>query len=208
MQVYKRNGAKVLFVADKINARINKFTYGLDASRLDIDAVVKQTLKLVKDNMRTQDIDEVVCEILEKEAREKHCSDYGVLYVRLKMSNLHKQTKKRFFDVIEQIRQAENKRADDEKTINDEDYLFIEKNQSMLDSAVISHRDYEYTMDQVETLEPQLYRIDGQIIERPSHFAMRRAIECYDNLDQVIEQYDRLTKSYKARSNEEVEAYH
>lgn len=203
MYVHKRSGSKVPFVAAKITARVNKFTYGLHTQSWEVDAVVEQALEVIKDNMRTRDIDDLVCEILDKNASETGRTDYGVLYVRLKMSNLHKQTKKRFSDVVAQIREAEKEINDEERTINDEDYVFIKEHQSALDSAIISHRDYEYTITEVEKVLPLLYRIDDQIIERPSHFAMRRAIDSSKDLDEVIDQYERFSSQHNNTDKQE-----
>ena len=128
------------------------------------------------DGVTTIELDNLAAETCAQMA-VKH-PDFGVLAARIAVSNLHKETKKRFSDVITDLRNCRNK-ANDKWTplIGEETFEIIMENKDELDSAIIYDRDFGYNYFGFKTLERSyLMKIDGKIAERPQHMLMRVAV--------------------------------
>ena len=101
--------------------------------------------------------------------------DYAILAARIAVSNLHKETKKRFSEVMtalhEYVNPINKKRT---PLISDEAYAVIVANADRLDSAIIYDRDYAYNYFGFKTLEKSyLMRMNDRVVERPQHMLMR-----------------------------------
>jgi len=101
--------------------------------------------------------------------------DYAVLAARIAVSNLHKETKKRFSEVMDElynyINPINKKRT---PLISEEAHRVIMANADRLDSAIIYDRDYGYNYFGFKTLEKSyLMRITDKVVERPQHMLMR-----------------------------------
>lgn len=125
--------------------------------------------------------------------------DYGLLAARLLVSNLHKQTHKKFSKVIYDL----NSRWDPETrqgdpVISERVYNIVMKHQKELDEAIDHKRDFDYTYYGFKTMERSyLLRIDDKIVERPQHLIMRTAVEIHgENIPKVIETYTLMSKQY------------
>ena len=94
--------------------------------------------------------------------------DYATLAARIAISNLHKETKKRFSDVIHDLYNYHiHKNC---SLISDEHYEIMLKHKDKLDSAIVYDRDYGYSFFGFKTLEKSyLLKIHGKIHERPQH---------------------------------------
>jgi ribonucleoside-diphosphate reductase subunit M1 len=123
---------------------------------------------------------------------EKH-PDYGILAARIAVSNLHKETKKQFSAVMEDLYKIKKPVP----MISDETYQTVKKNADELDSAIIYDRDYNYNYSDLKTLEASyLLRINGRVAERPSHMLMRIAINLHnDNIKKTIETYNLMSQN-------------
>ncbi|KAG4070819.1 hypothetical protein HA402_011045 [Bradysia odoriphaga] len=126
-------------------------------------------------------------------------ADYATLAARISVSNLHKETKKPFSDVIDDLYNMENAIVK-RKTpmISDFHHDIIMKNADRLNSAVIYDRDFSYSYFGIKTLERSyLLRINGKIVERPQHMLMRVAIGIHgEDLDAAIETYNLLSERF------------
>jgi ribonucleoside-diphosphate reductase alpha chain len=194
MFVINRDGNREPVLFDKITARIEKLTYGLDSKYVCSTLVSQKVCGLIIKDMHTTEIDELcantaVCMITTH-------PDYGVLASRIAVSNLHKETSKVFTDVIEKLHKYIDKKTKKPASlISDNVYKFIMENKDELNSSIIYNRDYNYEYFGFKTLERSyLLRINGEIVERPQHMLMRVAcgIHCGD-IKTVIETYNDMS---------------
>merc|ERR1719209_1800818 len=121
--------------------------------------------------------------------------DYAILAARIVISNLHKETKKVFSEVITDLY---NMRSHDRPTpmISEEHYKIIMANADRLNSAIVSNRDFNYQYFGFKTLERSyLLKIDGKVVERPQHMLMRVSVGIHgDDIDAAIETYNMLSQ--------------
>ena len=123
--------------------------------------------------------------------------DYAILAARIAVSNLHKQTKKQFSSVIEDlyyyVNPKNNKRA---AMISDQTYETVMKHAEELNSAIVYDRDFNYQYFGFKTLERSyLLRIGGNVAERPQHMIMRVAVGIHgDDIEHAIETYNLMSQ--------------
>jgi ribonucleoside-diphosphate reductase subunit M1 len=80
--------------------------------------------------------------------------DYAILAARIAVSNLHKETKKVFSQVIEDLYNYVNpKNGRKAAMISDKTYEIIMANAERLNSAIIFDRDFNYNFFGFKTLE-------------------------------------------------------
>ena len=122
-----------------------------------------------------------------------------VLAARISVSNLHKNTKKTFSDVMEDLYTYVNPRTGKKAPLlSDEVYKIIKDNADHLDSTLIYSRDFNYDYFGFKTLERSyLLKLNGEIAERPQHMLMRVAIGIHkDDIKEAIETYELMSKKY------------
>merc|ERR1719158_1942745 len=121
--------------------------------------------------------------------------DYAILAARIVVSNLHKETKKVFSEVITDLYKM---RSHDRPTpmISEEHYKIIMANADRLNSAIVSNRDFDYQYFGFKTLERSyLLKIDGKVVERPQHMLMRVAVGIHgEDIEAAIETYNMLSE--------------
>ncbi|XP_073949324.1 ribonucleoside-diphosphate reductase large subunit-like isoform X2 [Choristoneura fumiferana] len=125
--------------------------------------------------------------------------DYAVLAARLAISNLHKETKKHFSDVITDLYNIVNKHTKKRSPmISDFHYDIVMKNKERLDSAIVYDRDFKYNYFGFKTLERSyLLKIDNKVAERPQHMLMRVSIGIHgEDIDAAINTYNLLSEKY------------
>ncbi|MBT8272396.1 MAG: ribonucleoside-diphosphate reductase subunit alpha, partial [Bacteroidia bacterium] len=125
--------------------------------------------------------------------------DYARLAARISVSNLHKNTKKSFSEVMTDLYTYVNPRTGKKAPLlSDEVYDIIEKNKEKLDSTIIYNRDFGYDYFGFKTLERSyLLKLNGNIAERPQHMLMRVSIGIHlDDLDAALETYELMSKKY------------
>lgn len=126
-------------------------------------------------------------------------ADYAVLAARIAVSNLHKETKKQFSDVMDDLFNMENEYLKTKAPmISDFHHAIIMKNAERLNSAIIYDRDFGYNYFGFKTLERSyLLKIKGKIAERPQHMLMRVAVGIHgEDIDSAIETYNLLSERY------------
>jgi ribonucleoside-diphosphate reductase subunit M1 len=125
--------------------------------------------------------------------------DYAILAARIAVSNLHKQTKKQFSLVVEDLYNYVNpKNGKRQPMISDHIYKVIMEHQDELNSAIVYDRDFNYQFFGFKTLERSyLLRINGKVAERPQHMLMRVAVGIHgDDIEKAIETYDYMSQKY------------
>ncbi|KAJ9111887.1 ribonucleotide-diphosphate reductase subunit rnr1 [Naganishia adeliensis] len=196
MWVYKRDGRRERVAFDKITARINKLSYGLDSNFVEpIDQI--KVAAGVHQGVTTVELDNLAAETAAY-LTTRH-PDYAILAARIAISNLHKETKKSFSQVIDDLYKWVNpKNGRAAPMISKETYEAIMDNREVLDSAIIYDRDFAYNYFGFKTLERSyLLRIDGRIAERPQHMIMRVAVGIHGrDVEKVLETYNLMSERY------------
>ncbi len=196
MYVVKRNGRKEQIMFDKITARVRKLCYGLN-ELVDPLKVTMRVIEGLYDGVTTSELDNLAAEIAATMTTAH--PDYARLAARISVSNLHKNTKKTFSDVMEDLHKYVNPRTGkDAPLLADDVYEVIMANKERLDSTIIYNRDFGYDYFGFKTLERSyLLKLNGKIAERPQHMLMRVSIGIHLNdLDAAIETYELMSKKY------------
>ena len=196
MDVLKRDGKKEPVMFDKITARVRKLCYGLNPL-VDPVKVAMRVIEGLYDGVTTSELDNLAAEIAAT-LTTAH-PDYAILAARISVSNLHKNTKKIFSEVMDDLYNYINPRTG--KTaplLSDEVYKVISENKELLDSTIIYNRDFSYDYFGFKTLERSyLLKLNGKIAERPQHMLMRVSIGIHLNdLKAAIETYELMSKKY------------
>ncbi|WP_108867553.1 ribonucleoside-diphosphate reductase subunit alpha [Aquimarina aquimarini] len=196
MYVVKRDGRKEPIMFDKITARVRKLCYGLN-SLVDPVKVAMRVIEGLYDGVTTSELDNLAAEIAATMTITH--PDYAKLAARISVSNLHKNTKKSFSEVVTDLYEYVNPRTGKKAPlIADDVYEVIVANKEKLDSTIIYNRDFGYDYFGFKTLERSyLLKINGKIAERPQHMLMRVSIGIHLNdLDAAIETYELMSKKY------------
>ncbi|KAI9095944.1 ribonucleotide reductase [Phlyctochytrium arcticum] len=197
MFVFKRNGRRERVAFDKITSRIMKLCYGLDMNFVDPAEVAQKVITGVYQGVTTVELDNLAAETAAY-LTTKH-PDYAILAARIAVSNLHKETKKQFSQVIEELYTYVNPKNNKlSPMVSEETYNHVMKHAERLDSAIIYDRDFNYNYFGFKTLERSyLLRVNGQVAERPQHMLMRVSVGIHgDDVDAAIETYEYMSDKY------------
>lgn len=197
MLVVKRDGRLESVKFDKVTARIEKLSYGLDTRFVEPYEVAKKVIDGIYDRVHTTELDNLAAETAAS-LTTKH-PDYAILAARIAISNLHKTTSKSFSNTIKLLYQyIDPKTGENASLISREVYEVVKKNASLLDSTIIYDRDFGYDYFGFKTLERSyLLKLDGKVVERPQHMLMRVAVGIHhSDIDAVIETYNLLSERW------------
>ncbi|TXE12745.1 ribonucleoside-diphosphate reductase subunit alpha [Seonamhaeicola algicola] len=196
MYVIKRDGRKEQVMFDKITARVRKLCYGLN-ELVDPLKVTMRVIEGLYDGVTTSELDNLAAEIAATMTTAH--PDYARLAARISVSNLHKNTKKTFSEVMQDLYAYVNPRTGKEAPLlSDEVYNVIMENKERLDSTIIYNRDFGYDYFGFKTLERSyLLKLNGKIAERPQHMLMRVSVGIHLNdIESAIETYELMSKKY------------
>jgi ribonucleoside-diphosphate reductase alpha subunit len=196
MHVIKRDGRKESVKFDKITARIVKMCYGLDPL-VSPEAVAMKVIEGLYDGVSTTDLDNLAAEVAA--AKTIDHPDYALLASRIAVSNLHKETKKSFSEVMEDLyNYIDPKTNQNAALLADDIYEVIMNNRELLDSSIIYDRDFRYDYFGFKTLtRSYLLRINGEIAERPQQMLMRVAVGIHkDDLQSAIKTYNLMSEGW------------
>eukprot|EP00960_Hanusia_phi_P028010 747154-Hanusia_phi.AAC.2 len=213
MYVVKRNGKSERVQFDKITSRISKLSYGLNLNFVEPLLIAQKCVNGVYSGVKTSELDTLAAETAAYLTTEH--PDYSILAARIAVSNLHKQTKKVFSEVMTDcysyVDQSSGRKS---QLIADDVYEIIMANKDQFDSAIIYDRDYNYDyfgfkvltrecIDSVlilnlQTLERSyLLKLNGQVAERPQHMLMRVAIGIHkQDIAGAIETYEYMSQKF------------
>lgn len=197
MFVFKRDGRKEKVHFDKITSRIRKLCYGLDEKYIDAVPVAQKVIGGVYQGVTTKELDNLAAETAAY-LTTTH-PDYAILAARIAVSNLHKETKKQFSGVIDDLYKWVNPKTEKWSPLIAEDiHDIVMTNAEALDSAIIFDRDFNYNYFGFKTLEKSyLLRLDDVIVERPQHMLMRVAVGIHGkDIDAAIESYHLMSEKY------------
>ena len=196
MFVLKRNGRKESVKFDKITARIQKLSYGLNLL-VDVIDVAKKVIEGIYDGVTTTELDNLAAETAAS-LTIKH-PDYALLASRIAVSNLHKNTAKSFTETMLKLYHYTDAVTGRKMPLIADDVIgIIENNSELLDSSIIYDRDFGFDYFGFKTLEKSyLLRIDGKIAERPQHMYMRVAIGIHkSDIENVIHTYNLMSERW------------
>jgi len=196
MFVLKRDGRKEPIMFDKITARVRKLCYGLN-ELVDPVKVAMRVIEGLYDGVTTSELDNLAAE--QAATMTTSHPDYARLAARISVSNLHKNTKKTFSDVMHDLYTYVNDRTGKHSPLlSDEVYQVIQENKEKLDSSIIYNRDFGYDYFGFKTLERSyLLKLNGVIVERPQHMLMRVSLGIHLNdLEAALETYELMSKKY------------
>jgi len=193
--VLKRDGRSETVHFDKITSRIEKLCYGLASEYLDIPAITLKVINGLYPGVTTVELDNLAAEMAAT-MTTKH-PDYALLAARIAVSNLHKETKKRFSDVVTDLFSMTCPKTGKKiPMISEKHYKIIQDNKDRLDSAIVYDRDFEYQYFGFKTLERSyLLKINGKVVERPQQMLMRVSVGIHgEDIEAAVETYDLLSK--------------
>ncbi|KAI0413439.1 ribonucleoside-diphosphate reductase large chain [Xylaria grammica] len=197
MYVKKRDGRQERVQFDKITARVSRLCYGLDTDHVDPVAITQKVISGVYGGVTTVQLDDLAAETAAY-MTVTH-PDYAILAARIAVSNLHKQTKKQWSSVVNDLYHYINpKNNRPSPMISQETYDCVMRHREEFDSAIVYDRDFNYQYFGFKTLERSyLLKINGKIVERPQHMIMRVAVGIWgDNVEKVLETYNLMSLKY------------
>ena len=196
MYVIKRDGRKEAVKFDKITARIVKMCYGLDPL-VSPEAVAMKVIEGIYDGVSTTDLDNLAAEVAA--AKTIDHPDYALLASRIAVSNLHKDTKKSFSEVMEDLYNYIDPKTNQPASLLAEDvYQAIMANRDTLDSSIIYDRDFRYDYFGFKTLtRSYLLKLNSQIVERPQQMLMRVSVGIHkDDIQAAIKTYNLMSEGW------------
>jgi ribonucleoside-diphosphate reductase alpha subunit len=197
MSVVKRDGTNEPIQFDKISARIKKLCYGWNPSYVDPIVICQAVINGIYNGITTVELDELAAETAV--AKVSQHPQYGELAARIAVSNLHKNTHKRFSAVAKLlVNYIDEKTQKPAPLMAQELYDFIEANATVLNSAVHSDRDFKYDYFGFQTLcKSYLMKMNGEIVERPQHLLMRVACALHiGNVQDAIDTYNLMSNRW------------
>ena len=196
MYVVKRDGRKEPVKFDKITARIIKMCYGLDPL-VSPEAVAMKVIEGIYDGVTTTDLDDLAAEV--SAAKTIDHPDYALLASRIAISNLHKETKKTFSEVMEDLyTYLDPKTGEKAALLADDVYNVIMENREILDSSIIYDRDFKYDYFGFKTLtRSYLMKLNGEIVERPQQMLMRVSVGIHKgDIQSAIKTYNMMSEGW------------
>lgn len=197
MFVIKRGGRQEECHFDKITSRIKKLCFGLDMKYISPYAITWKVIRGMYPGITTVELDTLAAEVAAS-MTTKH-PDYALLAARIAISNLHKETKKKFSDTIADLYNYVSPEINMNcPMVSEEVYQIVQRNKERLDGAIISSRDFEYHYFGFKTLERSyLLKINGKTAERPQHMLMRVSVGIHgEDLDAAIETYNLMSEKW------------
>ncbi|MCL4134110.1 UNVERIFIED_CONTAM: hypothetical protein GTU68_045892 [Idotea baltica] len=144
----------------------------------------------------TVELDDIAAETAAMLSNEH--PDYAILAARIEVSNLHKETKKSFSEVIEDLNIAGNGNNPLHTKMDEKFCEIVKKNDEVLNSTIIYDRDFSFSYFGIKIFEKEyLRKINGKIVERPQHMFMRIAVAIHgSDIPSVIETYNLISGKY------------
>lgn len=197
MFVHKRGGRRETVHFDKITSRIQKLCYGLNMEFIDPCLITQKVINGLYPGVTTAELDNLAAETAAT-MTTKH-PDYAILAARIAISNLHKETKKMFSEVVEDLYNMVNERTRlRSPMISDETYKIVMDNAEAFNSAIIYDRDFNYNYFGFKTLERSyLLKVNGKVVERPQHMLMRVSVGIHGaDVESALNTYNLMSEKW------------
>lgn len=196
MYVVKRDEKKEAVKFDKITARIIKMCYGLDPL-VSPESVAMKVIEGIYDGVSTSDLDNLAAEVAA--AKTIDHPDYALLASRIAVSNLHKETKKTFSEVMSDLYYYIDPKTNQKASLLADDvFNVIQEHKETLDSSIIYDRDFRYDYFGFKTLtRSYLMKLNGKIAERPQQMLMRVALGIHkSDVESAIKTYHLMSEGW------------
>ena len=196
MYVVKRDTKKEAVKFDKITARIIKMCYGLDPL-VSPESVAMKVIEGIYDGVSTSNLDNLAAEVAA--AKTIDHPDYALLASRIAVSNLHKETKKTFSEVMSDLYYYIDPKTNQKASLLADDvYNIIQEHKETLDSSIIYDRDFRYDYFGFKTLtRSYLMKLNGKIAERPQQMLMRVALGIHkSDVESAIKTYHLMSEGW------------
>jgi ribonucleoside-diphosphate reductase alpha chain len=151
----------------------------------------------IYDGVTTTVLDNLAAEVAASKTIDH--PDYALLASRIAVSNLHKETKKTFSEVIDDMHHyIDPKTGQNASLIADDVYDIIVENRDLLDSSIIYDRDFRYDYFGFKTLtRSYLMKLNGIIVERPQQMLMRVAVGIHKkDVQSAIKTYNLMSEGW------------
>jgi ribonucleoside-diphosphate reductase alpha chain len=194
MYVTKRDGTKEAVRFDKISNRVKKMTYGLNSDFVDWMGISQKVIAGIYDGISTGELDNLAAETAASMIPSH--PDYSILAARIAISRLHKSTKKKFSETVEDLYSyIDPETGKPAGLIGEETYQAVMKNKNKLDSAIIHDRDFGFEYFGFKTLEKSyLLKMHGIPSETPQHMYMRVAVGIWgEDIKNALKTYELLS---------------
>lgn len=199
MEVIKRDGRRERIEIGKITNRISSL-WGKEPQLNHLVDPVMVTIKVVEglqDGITTVDLDILAAETAA--AMTTIHPDYAKLAARIAVSNLHKETKHLFSDVICDLYEYVNpKTGCSAPLVSEELYNLVVTNRELVDGWIDYNKDYDYDYFGFKTLEKSyLLKLNDRVVERPQHMLMRVALGIHgSDFESAKRTYDLMSDKY------------
>jgi ribonucleoside-diphosphate reductase alpha subunit len=188
LYVIDRHGVSQKVKIEKIQSRIEKLCKGLNSDFVDPALVAQKAIQSLKPGITTSELDQNSADIA-VQLYSVH-PDYSLLATRILVSNLHKNTKPLFSDVISDLHNYKNPITGKHcPQISKYIYDAVQTNKDILNAAIDHEKDLEnYDFFAYKTIEHSyLMNVDNKIVERVQHFLMRVACGIHTDLNGVMD---------------------
>uniref|UniRef100_A0A8C5M7M2 Ribonucleoside-diphosphate reductase n=1 Tax=Leptobrachium leishanense TaxID=445787 RepID=A0A8C5M7M2_9ANUR len=200
MHLVQRYGRQERVMFDKITSRIQKLCYGLNSEFVDPAQITMKVIQGLYSGVTTVELDTLAAETAAT-LTTKH-PDYAILAARIAVSNLHKETKKIFSDVMEDLYNYVNPRNKRHSPMISKETLdVVLANKDRLNSSIIYDRDFSYNFFGFKvrpdvTFSYTHLQVWG-VAERPQHMLMRVSVGIHKaDIEAAIETYNLLSEKW------------
>jgi ribonucleoside-diphosphate reductase subunit M1 len=195
MHVKKRNGTFQEVHLSKIEARIATLcnTQGEPLTRIDPILISQKVVNGLYEGVTTAELDQLAIETCAGMATKD--PQYNLLAARIAVSNLHKQTPAKFSEAVSELFHFKHPKTGAAGVLSQELYDVVMANADLLDSAIVSDRDYDYSLFGFKTLERSyLLKCIDKIVERPGYMIMRVALGIHGtDLESALKTYESMS---------------
>ena len=191
--VTKRDGKREPISFDKILHRIQNLCLNLV---IDPAYVAQQVVSQIYPGVKTEELDDFAAQLCAQKQTEH--PDYGVLAVRIGISNNRKQTPDRFSQAMRLAYENQNSSGKQNSLIHLDLYKIIETHADEIDSWIDLTADDLFDYFGFQTLlNSYLWKVNGKVIERPQYLWMRISLGLWGNqLSRAHESYRCLSQFY------------
>eukprot|EP00918_Siedleckia_nematoides_P017664 GHVU01037956.1.p1 GENE.GHVU01037956.1~~GHVU01037956.1.p1 ORF type:complete len:583 (-),score=44.40 GHVU01037956.1:301-2049(-) len=185
MRVKKRNGSYENVSFDKITHRLQSLIELKPELDLDSTIISQKVCSEIYDGIETSLLDKLTSEIVVAMLPDN--INYGILASRLVISDHHKKTSDDYLTVVENLY--------NNSIISKNYYEYVLENIDVISNELKYENDYNFDYFGFKTLEKSyLFKVDGEIVERPQHMYMRVALSIHrNNINLAMDTYNRLS---------------
>jgi len=209
MRVTKRNGDLQDISFDKILERIKKIGIDNQLQHINYSSLTMKIIDQLYDTIPTTKIDELTAQLCASLSTTHY--DYATLSSHVIISNQEKNTQPFFSKTMARLYDYRTKENVHKPIISEKIIQFTRRFSTELDNMIDYKRDYFIDYFGFKTLEKSyLFKLDGQVIERPQHMWMRVAVELHapeniageeeDTVENILlkiqETYDLMSQKY------------